>query len=524
MVSPRSRYLLRLRPSNREILMKYLLIKHMQLFPCLAVLCLLGVAGCTAVGPDYEEPTAPLQVDWLEVEDPLLDNTVPVTSHWWKTSFNDPILDKLVETALAQNLTLRSAGLRMLQARQQLAIAIGSQYPQQQDISGQAGVNATNSSSYELYNLGFNLAWEADVWGRFKRLIESASASLDASLANYDGLTISLIAEVAQNYLLIRTTQQRLLVAKQNLRFQQESVDITNAKLEGGAVSALDVDQAQTLLYNTQASLLSLELSLEQLKNALATLLGQPPHDMTELLGGEQAIPTVTPGIAVGMPQDLIRRRPDIRFAERQLAAQSGQIGYAIGELYPHFGLGGSIGTSVTTAGTQNFGDLFGSDSMGYSGVAYFQWNIFNYGRLKNNVRLQDALFQQLLEDYRGTVLQAQAEVENAIVAFLKTQQQLRALDLAAQAAQRAVDISTEQYQDGLVTYNTVINTLRALASQQDRLVSVQGAVTTNLVAVYKSLGGGWEVRQSQDPRDLIPDLTKDEMLQRTKSWQGILQ
>ena len=492
------------------------LLKTLGLF----VLWTLVASGCTTVGPDYQVPTAPVMPEWLEYKDTHLDTTASATTEWWKTAFNDPILDRLVESALAQNLSLRSAGLRVLQARQKLLIAIGNQYPQQQQLSGQAGIEGIFSSpAYETYDLGFNLAWEADVWGRFKRQIESASAALDAGVAGYDGILLSLIAEVAQSYLLIRTTQQRITVAGHNLKIQQESVRITTAKFEGGETSSLDVDQAQTLFYNTIAFVASLELSLQQFKNSLAILLGRPPHDMSALLGPVQPVPTVTPEIAVGMPQDLIRRRPDIRTAERQLAAQSGQIGFAVSELYPHFGLGGAIGTSLSTNSGLNFSDLFSAQTLGFKLFGAFQWNIFQYGRLKNNVRLQDAVFQQLLEDYLQTVLQAQGEVENAIVAFFKSQQQLAAFRAAGSAAQRAVDVSTIQYQDGEVPFNTVFNTMQSLVSQQDQLAATQGTVATNLVDLYKSLGGGWEVRQSRNPLDLIPEKTKEEMLERTDYW-----
>ncbi|MGB5422888.1 MAG: efflux transporter outer membrane subunit [Desulfobacterales bacterium] len=486
----------------------------------LCVLSAVIASGCMTVGPDYQVPKAPVMPEYLAYGDPLLDTTALAAPEWWKTAFNDPILDQLVEMALAQNLSLRSAGLRVLQARQQLLIAIGNQYPQLQQLNGQAGIaGVVSSPAYEIYDLGFNLAWEADVWGAFKRQIESASATLDASVAGYDGVLVSLVAQVAQTYLIIRTTQQRLAAARRNLALQQESVRITTAKYESGEVDSLDVDQAKTLFYNTQASVVSLELSLQQFKNSLAILLGQPPFDMSQLLGKPQPVPTVAPEIAVGMPQDLIRRRPDIRAAERQMAAQSAQIGVAVSELYPAFGLGGTIGTSVSTNTGLSFSDLFSAQTLGYNLFGAFQWNIFQYGRLRNNIRLQDAAFQQLLEDYRQTVLQAQGEVENAIVAFFKSQQQLAALQSAADAAQRAADISTLQYQGGEVGYNTVILTLQALVSQQDQLAAIQGTVTTNLVDVYRSLGGGWEVRQSQNPLDLIPDAVKDEMLERTKYW-----
>jgi NodT family efflux transporter outer membrane factor (OMF) lipoprotein len=488
----------------------------------ICVLLAMNATGCMMLGPDYRTPTAPLESEWLETGDPLLDTTAPVTPEWWQGAFNDAVLDQLVADALSQNLSLRSAGLRVLQARQQLMIAIGNQYPQQQQISGDGGKEGfLSSSANEFYDLGFNLTWEADVWGRFRRQIESASAALDASVAAYDGVMVSLIADVARTYLLIRTTQQRLAVAQKNLRLQQESVRITTAKFDAGEVSALDVDQAQTLLYSTRASVAAQELTLRQLTNSLAILLGKPPYDMGSQLGGVKTIPAVTPEITMGMPQDLIRRRPDIRQAERQLAAQSAQIGFAVTDLYPQQGLGGTIGSSVPSTRGQYFPDLFNADNIGYSAFGFFEWNIFNYGRLRNNVRLQDAAFQQLLEDYRQTVLQAQGEVENAIIAFLKTRQQLEAFQLAEAAARRAYDISSEQYQDGLVDFNTVLNTLRTLFAQQEQLVVTQGTVATNLVDVYRSLGGGWELRKDKTPLELIPEDTREEMLERTDYWDG---
>ena len=496
----------------------------------LSVLFVLIASGCTTVGPDYVAPTAPVETEWLKQDVPFDYSTTAVAPEWWRGAFKDPILDRLVETSLEQNLSLRSAGLRVLQAQQNLAIAIGNQYPQQQQFTGSAAgqrlsENANNfipllDDSFMLYNLGFNLTWEADVWGRFKRLIESASAELDASVSSYDGVLVSLIAQIAQTYILIRTDQARIEIVKKNIDLQAQSAEISRAKFEAGDVSSLDMEQAETLLNNSKATLAALEISVQQLKNTLAILLGRPPHDMSELLGTVQPIPSVTPEIALGMPQDLIRRRPDIRAAERQLAAQSAQIGFAVSELYPHFTLGGSIVTSSTSLGSKSILDLFNASSLGFNLFSAFQWNIFQYGRLKSNVRLQDALFQQLLADYRNTVLQAQGEVENAIVAFLKSHEQFISYGLAASASERAVKVSTIQYKEGAVDFNTVITTLKAQATQGDLLALAQGSVATNLVAVYKSLGGGWEVRQSKDPLDLIPEKTREEMLKRTGYWE----
>lgn len=484
----------------------------------LSLLLAVLVSGCTTLGPDYSWPEASVESNWIEIEDPLISSDSPTDPKWWETSFQDPDLTQLVETALHENLTLRSAGLRVLQSQQQLAIAIGNQYPQQQQVSGSASRQKSSGVTFENYSLGFNVSWEIDFWGRFRRQVESAAAELDASVADYDGALISMVSQVAQNYILIRTYTDRLKVARKNIGLQESSLQIAKAKFNAGEVSELDVDQAKTLLNNTKATVSSLEVSLQQFKNALAILLGKPPQEFNYLFDETKGIPSVAPDIALGMPQDLIRRRPDIRTAERQLAAQSAQIGYAVTELYPHFSIGGSIGTNAL-----NTNDLFDGDSQTWSVLGMFDWNIFNYGRLKSNVRLQDAIFQQLLVDYRNTVLQAQGDVENAIIAYLKTHEQLLSYRLAAAASQRAVDIATIQYQEGAVDFNTLITTLGANVQQQDLLASTEGSVATNLVQVYRALGGGWEIRENRDPVDLLPSSMKEEMRERTKTWEGVL-
>lgn len=337
------------------------------------VALLVGLAGfssgCVMVGPDYLRPTAKIAPQWLEYEDPRLKTTSPVEPLWWRQAFQDPVLDRLVEEALAENLTLRSAGLRVVQARQQLLITVGTIFPQQQFIAADAATvdPGAGAGSSQLYNLDFNLSWEIDVWGQIRRSIQSASAALDASLSSYDGVQVLLIGQVAQTYLAVRTTEQRLEVARRNVTYQEESVSISQAKFEAGETSSLDFEQGQTLLFNTQASVARLEQSLQQFKIALAILLGRLPQDLSDLLGEPRPIPTVSPVLAVGMPQDLIRRRHDIRVAERKLAAQSAQIGVAVADLYPQFTLAGFIGPTVSTVTGQQFVDLFKAESISYS-------------------------------------------------------------------------------------------------------------------------------------------------------------
>jgi NodT family efflux transporter outer membrane factor (OMF) lipoprotein len=484
---------------------------------CLVLTLLIG--GCMSLGPDYQRPETTVETDWLETGDSRVTSETATDPKWWESAFQDPELDKLVEAALQQNLTLRSAGLRVLQSQQQLAIAVGNQYPQQQQATGSASRQKDSDVIFNNYNLGLNLGWEVDFWGRFSRQVESASADLDASVANYDGALVSMVSQAANNYILIRTYQERIEVARINIKLQAESLRIAQAKFDAGAVSELDVDQAESLLNNTKATISTLEVSLQQFKNALAILLGNPPQEFNGLLSEKGTIPAAPADVALGMPQDLVRRRPDVRAAERQLAAQSAQIGFAVTELYPHLTIGGGIGTSAMESG-----DLFESSSETWSLFGAFEWNIFNYGRLQSNVRLQDARFQQLLVDYNNTVLQAQGETENAIVAYLKSHEQFKSYALAAAASQRAVDVATIQYQEGAIDFNTLITTLNANQQQQDLLKATQGSVATNLVQVYKALGGGWEIREDRDPVDLLPASMKDEMKERTNAWNGVLE
>lgn len=475
------------------------------------------MSACINLGPDYVQPTADVESGWMNDNDPRLNSKSALDVRWWQNAFQDPDINRLVEMALSQNLTLRSSALRVLQAQQQLAIAIGSQFPQRQALASEIGANGAGNDpmTHSHFNVGLNLTWEIDFWGKFRRQIESASALVDASVASYDAVLISLVSQVAQTYILIRTYQSRLKVISQNVELQKEALRITRAKFEAGEVSGLDMDQAKTLLNNTKATMSALQLSLQQFKNTLATLLAKPPQHFTYLLDEKTGIPEAPKNIALGMPQDLIRRRPDIRAAEHQLAAQSAQIGVAITELYPAFSIGGTISLQTT--------DLFKKPTDIWDVFGRFDWKIFNYGRLQSNVRLQDALFQQLLVDYLNTVIQAQGDVENSIVAYLKSHEQMKAYFLAAKASQEAVNLATLQYTNGLVDFNTVIIVLQYNLQQQDLLVSTQGNVAINLVGVYRSLGGGWEVRERQNPVNLLPEEMKKQMRSRTGAWKDVL-
>ncbi|MFQ5935329.1 MAG: TolC family protein, partial [Acidiferrobacterales bacterium] len=333
----------------------------------------------------------------------------------------------------------------------------------------------------------------------------------------------ALVAEVARSYVLIRTFEERIAIAEQNAVTQERALRIAEVKFRNGAVTELDVQQAKTILNNTESQIPQFQINLRQAKNALSVLLGMPPRDLKDALEGPAPIPTPPPQVAVGMPQDLIRRRPDLRRAERTLAAQSAQVGVAVSDLYPHFSLGGAIGLSTSDINGKNFGDLFDSKSLGGLLFGAFKWDVFNYGRLKNNVRVQDARFQRLLVDYQDTVLRAQAEVEDAIVAYLRSHEQARFLGDSARAAQRSVELSFLQYREGTTDFNRVLTTMTALAGQQEALTSTTGTIATNLVSLYKALGGGWVIGVKRDPNDFVPEETKEEMRERTKYWKKAL-
>lgn len=488
------------------------------------LLAILLFPGCMMVGPDYIRPPAPTAETWIEPPDPTVKRESTDLSAWW-TLFNDPVLNTLVETAYQQNPSLHAAGVRVLEAQARRGIVIGQLFPQQQEAFGtytrneistnKAGRNSPLlDSTFDDWQLGFDVTWELDLWGRFRRSIEVADAELLASVATYDDVLVSLVSEVAANYTEFRTLEERLTVAKTNVLIQARSFELADLKFHGGVVTELDSSQAAALLRDTQAQIPELEAGIRQTQNNLSVLLGLPPQDLRGMLGGTQPIPTAPAEIAVGIPADLLRRRPDIRQAERLLAAQSAQIGVAEADLLPSFAL---IGTLSLTS--ENFSDLFKSSSFENFGGPGFRWAILNYGRIQNNIRVQDARFQSLISEYENTVLRAQGEVENAIAAYLGAQWRVALLASSVDAATRAVELADFQYREGEVDYTRVLNAQQFLVTEQDRLVTTKGLVVLNLITLYKALGGGWEFRQG---REFLPEQVKAQMRERT-NWSGLL-
>jgi NodT family efflux transporter outer membrane factor (OMF) lipoprotein len=496
----------------------------------LALAVIFLITGCKTVGPDFEKPEAPVADSWLNAEDERVDTSTTAYQVWWEV-FNDPELSRLIDTAYQQNLSLQVAGLRVMEARAQLGIATGLKYPQSQFLSGRYAYARESTNAPPLANLpddvrqrvdrttgawsaGFDAAWEADVWGKFRRGVEAADANLAASMLNFDAVLVTLTGDVAALYTNIRTLEERLAYARSNVNLQQQGLSLANTRFKEGATSELDVQQASGLLYDTQALIPALELSLERTRNTLSFLLGMPPSDLQHLLGTNGKIPDAPATAAVGIPADLLRRRPDVRAAEMAAAARSAVIGISQADLYPHFGLVGGIGVSG-----ESFSDLFDSGATTGFIAPFFRWNILNYGRIKNNVRVQDARFEQAVTAYQNVALAAAREVQDGLQGFLRTQEQVKYLESAVQATYRATELALIQYREGATDYTRVLNTQTSLLLQQDALTSARGRVVSNLVATYKALGGGWQLRA--DDNFVRPE-TINTMEQRT-DWGELL-
>ena len=497
----------------------------------LALAASLLLSACKTVGPDFEKPEVPVADNWLDAESQNVDTSSSNYTDWWDV-FDDPVLSNLIDKAYEQNLGLQIAGLRIMEARAQLGIAGGLKYPQSQSVGGGYAYSRSSINAPPLSNLpdnvlqdvdrtngvwtaSFDATWEADVWGKFSRGVEAADANLAANMLNYDALLVTLTGDVAALYISIRTLQESLDYARSNVKLQKQALDLASSRFKLGATSELDVQQAKGLMYDTEAMIPIYKLSLERASNTISFLLGMPPSDLGTILGTSRTIPAAPSSVAIGVPADLLRRRPDVRAAEMAAAAQSAGIGISKADLYPSFAIAGSLGLAGGT-----FSDMFdGGATTGFISP-FFKWNIFNYGRIKNNVRVQDARFEQAVTAYQNTALAAAKEVQDGLQGFLRTQEQVQYLDNAVTASTRAAELALEQYQQGAADYTRVLNTQTSLLQQQSRLTGARGQVVSNLVATYKALGGGWQLRQGNNYID--PDII-DTMEIRT-DWGELLE
>lgn len=490
-----------------------------------AVLLAFALTGCTStrewwnngfkVGPNYGRPTAAIADDWIDACDPHLPRGGKDEVCWW-TVFGDPCLNELIIAASSQNLTLKMAGARILETRAERGIAAGNLFPQQQGMAAQYSRDAMSATAYPFnmfslpkyyydnWSAGFDAAWELDFWGRFRRAVEAADARLDAQVESYDHVLVLLQAEVAANYIQMRALQERLELARKNVDLQKETLQIASLRSQKGLVTELDVHQATTNLGATEALIPVLQTAHRRAQNRLCVLMGEPPQQLAERIASTGRIPLPPQEVVVGIPAELLRRRPDVRQAEREAAEQSARIGIAESEFYPHIAITGTIGVQ-----SEQLDHLFDSNSLVGSIGPGIRWNILNYGRIANNVRVQDARFQHAVLNYRDTVLRANEEVENALIGFLREQDRVKSLDMSTRAATQAVDLAMRQYDKGLISYQPLLDSQRALVGQQDALTESRGLIGINLVAVYRALGGGWQARlpsrQSQSQPEAVP-------------------
>ena len=490
---------------------------HPRMLAAIAAMTLV-MSGCTSfseyvhngfkVGPNYAPPPGPVAGHWIESsKHPLLDQSDDL-SRWWCV-FHDPTLNQLIAHSYRQNLTVRAAGDRIKQAQAQLGVARGGLFPQSQDITG--GYTRSQASSAPSGGVGFplvssswnvsaNLAWQLDFWGEFRRAIEAAGANLDYQVASYDQAVITLLAAVASDYVRIRTDQRRIVVLEENVKLEEQILRVVRNRYNNGRASELDLDQAATTLESVTAQIPPVRQDMEQTNAQLCVLLGIPPDDLVRCLG-EAPIPTAPPEVAIGIPCQLLTRRPDIRQAERLAAEQSAEIGIAIAAAYPMVSISGNFGWE-----SDRLGSLFTPQAFQGNVGPSFQWNILNYGRILNNDRAQQAAFNALVATYQNTVLQAQADVETGLAAFLESQEQTKELQLSVTDAQKAVKVAMNQYEAGRTDMTTVATVALILVQQEVLLTQAQGAIALGLIQTYLGLGGGWELRcQPQDNSPLGP-------------------
>jgi NodT family efflux transporter outer membrane factor (OMF) lipoprotein len=464
----------------------------------------LLASGCTTspsqwwhnglkVGPQYARPSAAVADQWVDSADARVKSEPAQDCAWW-TVFNDATLNGLIESAYRQNLDLRAAGTRILESRAQRNMAIGNLFPQSQtaladfahaQLSKNLGLPLP-SSTLNVWADGLNLSWEIDFWGRYRRSIEGSEADLDASVESYGDTLVLLLSEVATSYVQLRTYEQRLQFARQNVTIQKRTLQLADARFRTGRGTELDVRQSRSTLAQTESLIPPLVTGRRQAANQLCTLLGVPVANLADQLQAAP-IPNAPLEVAVGIPADLMRRRPDVRRAERQVAAQSARVGVAEADLYPRVSLNGFVGFVA-----DDFKDLFAAKS--FTGLFFptMQWNVLSYGRVRNNIKAQDERLEGATFQYQQTVLNAGREVEDALAGFLQAQQQATFLEDSVRDAQRSVELVLMQFEGGVVDFNRVYNTQTTLLTAQDQLATTRGNIALQLIQVYKALGGGW--------------------------------
>lgn len=464
----------------------------LRLRPLLAGLLLLLVAGCMSVGPDYEAPELKVPAVWQEGADPALVPAEEEVICWW-TLFDDPLLEQLIEMGRQSNLDLRIAVARVREARARLGIAAGEHWPAV-DAAGSAMRQRSSENSLSqgsgtdsVYNVGLDASWELDLFGRIGRSVEAARADYQASEEDRVDVLISLYAEIARTYFTVRTSQARLAATVGNLASQRQVLDLTRSRFRNGLATGLDVAQAERVLAASEAAVPPLRIELARAINSIAVLLGQPPGALFAELSEPAPIPVPPTQVTVGVPADLLRQRPDIRRAERLLAAQTARIGIATSDLYPRLSLSGSFAFEALEGG-----DLFKSGSRTFGFGPTVRWLLFDGKRVRSQIQVEDARAEQALYQYEQTMLNALNEAENAMTQYLQQRDTLAALERSQQAGRRSVKLSTGLYKDGLSDFQNVLDSQRALFEIENLLAAARGDTVINLVQLYKAIGGGW--------------------------------
>ena len=486
--------------------------------PVLPTLTMLfALTSCAVVGPNYQEP----DIAWLSTLEEDIYGTALTSAEasdhleqWWQR-FGDPELNGLIEHARRNSPTLRIAGLRVLESRALAAAAGALLRPQSQVVSADASYvereSGPGSDGFTTWSGGFAVGWELDFWGRFQRSIESADAGFFASVANQRDAQVLLAAQIAQTYWQYRVIQQRIDVVHMNVTRQRRSYDITRQMFESGQQSELDFQQARTQYLSTKAGLPALEQAEQQLKNALALLIGEPS---VEIAPADPSTPLPSAEVvAVGeLPGHLLQRRPDVRASLWQVAAQSAQIGVAESEFYPAIAIGGGVNIGANS--------LRGSSAATSIGAGpAINWTVFDWGRIENTVRVQDARLQQLIENYRLTVLAAARELADAVIAVRKTAEQKELLLETVAASERTLDLAQARYREGYADFQRVLDAQRVLFSQADRALQTEANHLSAIVELYKAIGGGW---MPEHIDTMLDAKTLDTMMNRT-DWGELI-
>jgi outer membrane protein, multidrug efflux system len=459
--------------------------------------CLLLLSGCMLVGPDYKAPPTLMPAAFANQAEEGL-TTDAIETSWWR-GFQDDTLNQLVELALASNHDLRVATARIHEARALRSEITFDLYP---TVTSQASFTRERASDVlqplgdrdiELFDGGFDASWELDFFGRVRRSIEASSAQVEAAEASRQDVTVSLLAEVARNYFELRGGQNRLAVARQNAVNQQQTLDLTIALLEGGRGTELDTSRAEAQLTSTLATIPPLEATVKRAIYRLSVLIGQQPTTLDTELSKPMPLPALPKLLALGTPEDLLRRRPDIRVTERNLATATADIGVATADLFPRVTFTGSIGLQAGTV----FGISEGPSERFSLGPGIF-WAAFDLGRVRARIRAADARTEAALAQYEQRVLLALEETENSLVDFTRQQARRDLLRASAQASEKAQNLASQRYQFGVTDFLTVLDAERTLLTAQDLLADSETQTATALVAVYKALGGGWEIAPEQ--------------------------